>query len=365
MTHILEKKRDSPRFRVLVALSGGVDSSVAAALLLEEGHTVHGAFIKTWSVPWLPCSWREERRDAMRVAAHLHIPFHTIDLSHEYEKSVVEYLVAEYARGNTPNPDVMCNKYIKFGGLLRYALDNGYTHVATGHYAQVREVEEGSKKRYELYTGKDAQKDQTYFLWTLNQEQLSKTLFPVGGFEKSDVRVLADRFTLPTAKKKDSQGICFLGKVDMKDFLSHYLKSKKGNVLNMEGDVIGVHDGAQMYTLGQRHGFTIHKKTPTSKPYYVVERDVTKNILVVGNSDVEEGVSTSAILLQECNWISPPPKTCMARLRYRQPLFSVTLKSCTDTTCELLLDKPQPFVQRGQSVVLYQGEKCLGGGIIG
>jgi tRNA-specific 2-thiouridylase len=208
---MVEKKK------VLVALSGGVDSSVSAALLLEQGYDVECAFITTWSVPWLPCTWREERRDAMRVAATLHIPFHTIDLSKEYEKNVVTYLIDEYRQGRTPNPDVMCNKHIKFGGFFDWAMKRGFDYVATGHYARVQERE----GVFELLAGVDTNKDQTYFLWTLTQEHLAHTLFPIGQFEKPRVRELAEKYFLPTATKKDSQGICFLGKVNMKEFLSH------------------------------------------------------------------------------------------------------------------------------------------------
>jgi len=349
--------------RVLVALSGGVDSSVSAALLQEQGYEVEGAFIKTWTVPWLPCTWREERRDAMRVAATLHIPFHTIDLSHEYEKNVVEYLIAEYREGRTPNPDVMCNKYIKFGGFFDWAMEHGFEYVATGHYARITKADEYAP--YLLRKGVDTNKDQTYFLWTLTQKHLAHTLFPVGSFEKPHVRELAQKYNLPTATKKDSQGICFLGKVNMKEFLSHYIESKQGEVLNTEGDIIGIHDGAVFVTLGQRHGFTLYQTSPSSPPLYVIDKDIVSNTVTVAPEFLTKEGGGKEMILKDMNWISgKPPIECEARLRYRQPLFPVTVQNCKETQCTVIPLTPQSFIQAGQSVVLYQGEVCLGGGII-
>jgi len=354
--------------KVLVALSGGVDSSVSAALLLEQGYHVEGVFIKTWSVPWLPCTWREERRDAMRVAAQLHIPFHTIDLSFEYERDVVQYLINEYAQGRIPNPDVMCNKFIKFGGLFDWAMSNGFDYVATGHYARVKKVLEknNTSVSYELLQGVDTDKDQTYFLWTLTQEHLARILFPIGDFKKMRVRKMAKDFNLLTAEKKDSQGICFLGKVDMKEFLSHYIQSKQGDVLSVEGDVIGKHDGAVFYTCGQRHGFTVFQKTPNAIPLYVVKKDTQANTITVA-SDVPHNLleKNKRITLIDMNWIMKRPViTCTARLRYRQKLFPVNLVDVTRATCTVLPHKEQLYVQSGQSVVLYEGDVCVGGGII-
>ncbi len=211
--------------KVFVGLSGGVDSSVSAALLQSQGYDVFGVFIKVWQPDFYECTWKEDRLDAMRVCAKLNIPFYTLDLEKEYKKEVVDYMIEEYKNGRTPNPDVMCNKYIKFGGFFDWAMSQGADFVATGHYARLN-------KEHELVAGRDSNKDQSYFLWTLTKEQLSKTLFPVGDIEKTEVRKLAKKFGLPTAEKKDSQGLCFIGKVDMAEFLHHFIETKPGPVLN-------------------------------------------------------------------------------------------------------------------------------------
>lgn len=361
------KKLATQTGKVLVALSGGVDSSVAAALLLEAGYEVEGAFIVTWSVPWLPCTWREERRDAMRVAAQLHIPFHTVDLSKEYEENVAHYFIEEYKKGRTPNPDVMCNKYIKFGGFFDWARERGFDYVATGHYARVAAIEADGKQVKQLLAGVDTNKDQSYFLWNLTQEHLVHTLFPVGELTKPEVRAKATQFNLPTAQKKDSQGICFLGKVDMKEFLSHYIDIKPGAVLDEEGRVIGEHDGAVFLTLGQRHGFTVFQKTPDSQPHYVVAKDSEHNTVTVSeNRNVQDVSQTQAIHLEHVNWISGQfTGFCEARLRYRQPLFPVEVTQVTETQCVVTPKIPERFVPSGQSMVLYNGNICLGGGVIG
>jgi tRNA-uridine 2-sulfurtransferase len=361
--------------RVLVAMSGGVDSSVSAALLIEQGYDVEGAFIVTWQAPWLPCTWREERRDAMRVAARLGIPLHTIDLSKEYERDVVDYLVREYKSGRTPNPDVMCNKHIKFGAFLTQAIERGFDKIATGHYARVEiEEGEGGTLRYLLYTGTDRMKDQSYFLWTLGQEELSRTLFPVGGHEKKDVRELARQYGLSTADKKDSQGVCFLGKVDMKEFLSHYIQAEPGDVFDIDGRVVGKHDGAVFYTIGQRHGFSVQARDPFAEPLYVVAKDMEHNALVVASAeptDLAIAPSATAIELSGVHWVAGEAplriQTDMpicARLRYRQPLFPVIITEITNTHATVTPEAPQRFAPAGQSMVLYMGETCLGGGII-
>lgn len=350
--------------KVVVALSGGVDSSVSAALLQSEGYEVHGAFIRTWSPPWVACTWREERLDAMRICAQLSIPFHTVDLSKEYEREVVAYMVSAYARGETPNPDVMCNKHIKFGGFFDWARGNGFAFVATGHYAQVQHK---SGKSF-LCTAVDTQKDQTYFLWTLTQEHLTRTLFPVGHLTKTQVRAHAEKYNLVTAQKKDSQGICFLGKVDMKEFLQHYIPKQSGRVLNEEGDVIGVHDGAVFYTLGQRHGFTIQKKSPDTPALFVVEKNVQDNTLIVapkyddGGTHEETHVEVSDVSFTTGSM--PDTFSCDARFRYRQPVFPVTVTKKTNKTVHVVFSKPQAYVAKGQSIVLYDENVCLGGGII-
>jgi tRNA-specific 2-thiouridylase len=242
--------------KVFVGVSGGVDSSVALALLKNEGYDVTGVFLKVWAPDFLPCDWREERRSAMRVCATLDVPFITLDCEVEYKKEVVDYMIREYSEGRVPNPDVFCNKYVKFGVFLKRALEMGADYVATGHYAQVVK----NMDKFKLCESTDKEKDQSYFVYTLGQYELSHTLFPIGHMTKPEVRKLAHKFGLPTATKKDSQGLCFIGKIDMKEFLTHYIETKEGDVLNTKGEVIGFHDGAIFLTIGQRHGFTVTKK---------------------------------------------------------------------------------------------------------
>jgi len=267
--------------RVFVGMSGGVDSSVSAALLKKAGYDVIGVFMKVWQPDFLPCTWRDERLDAMRVAATLGIPLLTWDFEKEYKEGVADYMIREYKAGRTPNPDVMCNREVKFGAFFRRAMKEGADFVATGHYAQV-----GYDKKsgvYAMLKGVDDAKDQSYFLWTLGQAQLSKTFFPIGGYKKSNVRVLAKKFALPVAEKKDSQGLCFVGKLDMKDFLARYIEEKEGNVVNEKGEIIGTHRGAYFYTLGERHGFTVTKKSANDMPYYIVAKDLDKNTITVAH----------------------------------------------------------------------------------
>src|SRR5690606_21910140 len=264
--------------KVFVGLSGGVDSSVAALRLIKEGYEVVGVFIKVWQPDFLRCDWESERLDAMRVAASLGIPFLTCDAKEAYKKEVGEYFVNEYLAGRTPNPDVMCNRYVKFGAFWEFAKAHGADFIATGHYAQVVKTEDG----FELRRGVDAKKDQTYFLWTLTEEDLSHTLFPIGDTPKDEVRSEAKAAGLPTATKKDSQGICFLGQVDIPEFLSHFTKLVKGEVRDTSGKVVGEHKGALLYTHGQRHGFTIFGET-NAAPSYVVAKDLESNTIIVDN----------------------------------------------------------------------------------
>jgi tRNA-uridine 2-sulfurtransferase len=360
--------------KVFVGMSGGVDSSVSAALLIDAGYDVIGVFIKVWEAPFLPCTWREERRDAQRVAAHLGIPLVTLDLADVYKKSVVDTFVASYARGETPNPDVLCNKEVKFGAFYDFAMREGADFIATGHYAQVQssgnteKIEE--KKMHRLMRSVDTEKDQTYFLWTIKQEVLQKTLFPIGHLHKSEVRKIAEQKGLPNAVKKDSQGICFLGDVDMATFLKEFITVESGNVEDMSGNVIGTHDGAVLYTLGERHGFRVAAKDIDARPWFVVRKDVTRNVIIVGHKDaVPPPVHTSTVHVHEWHMISGRASTEIlsqgpfcASLRYRQDPFSV------------LWHKEQPFrielpagseaFASGQSVVVYRNNECLGGGSI-
>ncbi len=351
--------------RAFVGLSGGVDSSVSAALLKKQGYNVTGVFIKVWQADFLPCNWKEERRDAMRVCAHLKIPFKTLDLSKEYKKDVVDYMVSEYKAGRTPNPDVMCNKYVKFGGFFDWAMEQGADYVATGHYAKILNLK---SKISNLAQAKDKNKDQSYFLWNLTKKQLTHTLFPVGHLEKPEVRKLAKKFGLNTAEKKDSQGLCFIGKVDLKEFLEHFIKAKKGKVLDEQGNVIGSHDGAIFYTLGQRHGFLISDKSSANSPQYVVKKDIKKNILVVSHKEPENEslANVSKIEIQKTNWISEIPKASKkytGRIRYRGKLEACTIET-SKNSATVVFKKPQWGVAPGQSFVAYNGEECIGGGII-
>lgn len=365
--------------RVFVGMSGGVDSSVSAALLKEAGYDVTGVFIKVWQPDWIDCTWREDRLDAMRVAAQLGIDFVTLDLEDTYKKEVIDYMIAEYRAGRTPNPDVMCNRYVKFGGFFDWAMEQGADYVATGHYARIiREGTAGSEVVFSLAAGDDSNKDQSYFLWTLGQRELSKTLFPVGDIEKPEVRRLAKKFRLATAEKKDSQGLCFVGKIDIKEFLSHYIESKKGDVLDTDGHIIGSHEGAWMYTIGERHGFVISNKhkTATDAPYYVVSKDIEKNTITVTHdlNKIEkaeaENSATNFIGIEQVNWTRgiPPAEESVfqARSRYRETLFPVKLVSydADHHTAQLALESTHQTLSPGQSLVIYDGHICLGGGIL-
>jgi tRNA-specific 2-thiouridylase len=343
---------------VFVGLSGGVDSSVSAALLKEQGYSVVGAFIRVWQPDFLPCTQDQDRIDAMRVAAHLDIPFVEVDLEEVYKKEVVDYMVREYKAGRTPNPDVMCNKTVKFGAFFDYAMSAGADFVATGHYARVAHTKDSAH----LLKAKDSAKDQSYFLWTLTQKQLQKTLFPIGEYQKSEVRVLAEKFDLHTATKKDSQGLCFVGKLDMKEFLEHFVPSRKGDVLNESGNVIGSHAGAHFYTLGQRHGLTFTEKGSDNVPQYVIDKDIARNTITVSpRVYVEETSGRTRVALENQNWIDGTPVQDVkyhAALRYHGTLVPVTIKDRT-----VLFETPL-ILAEGQSLVVYNDEVCMGGGVI-
>ncbi len=350
--------------KVFVGLSGGVDSSVSALLLKNAGYDVTGVFIKVWQPEFFECTWRQDRLDAMRVCAKLNIPFFTLDLEKEYKEEVVDYMISEYKAGRTPNPDVMCNKYVKFGGFFKWAIERGADFVATGHYTQVKKVSD----TFELLAGSDKNKDQSYFLWTLTQKELSQILFPVGNIDKPEVRKIADKYGLSTAIKKDSQGLCFIGKVDMKDFLKNYIKEEKGNVLDENGKIIGEHDGAFYLTIGQRHGFRISEKTPNDAPYYIIAKDIEKNTITISHSHKNANDESKIVKLEKVNWISgispDLSKKYSARIRYRQPLEECEVHHGELRNFELHFTNPQKAITSGQSAVIYDGEVCLGGGII-
>jgi len=350
--------------KVFVGMSGGVDSSVSAALLKKAGYEVIGVFIRVWEPAGFVCTWREERREARRVAAHLDIPLLTLDLSQEYKKRVVDYFIAEYQAGRTPNPDMMCNKYIKFGVFYDWAMKNQTDFVATGHYSQISQ----RKNDFLFGVSVDKEKDQTYFLWNLKTEQLPKILFPIGGYTKSQVRALAKKFNLPNAEKKDSQGLCFIGKIDFKDFLKHELKSKKGFVLNEKGEIIGSHDGAIFFTIGERHGFDIFTKTVHEKPYYIIAKDIKKNTLTVSHEPQLSDTEKREVEIEQTNWIGAKPelnKKYQGRIRYRQPLQDCQIVSLNPdkNAAKVSFLKPQSIAP-GQSLVLYDKKVCLGGGVI-
>ncbi|MBM2817914.1 MAG: tRNA (5-methylaminomethyl-2-thiouridylate)-methyltransferase, tRNA-specific 2-thiouridylase [Parcubacteria group bacterium] len=360
--------------RVFVAMSGGVDSSLSAALLKGKDYDVTGVFIKVWQPDFVECVWKEDRLDAMRVCAKLGIKFLTLDLEKEYKREVVDYMIREYKAGRTPNPDVNCNKYVKFGAFFDFAMKSGADYVATGHYARLRQKIKNQKSKikiYELAVARDKNKDQSYFLWNLTQEHLKRTLFPVGNLQKTEVRKMARKFNLPVSEKKDSQGLCFIGKIDMKDFLKHYLPPKKGNVLNDKGEVIGWHEGAYFYTIGQRHGFITTKKSPEDKSYYIISKDILSNTITVSHNPISQGVSSSKrIIISGVNWTTGTPpnlnKKYKARIRYREVLQSCHIEMAKEDHSNFLIifDLPQAAVSRGQSLVIYEGENCIGGGVI-
>jgi tRNA-specific 2-thiouridylase len=372
--------------KVFVGLSGGVDSAVSAALLKDQGYDVTGVFIKVWQPSFAPCTWRAERRDAMRAAIALDIPFLFLDFEEEYKKGVADDMIEEYRKGRTPNPDILCNREIKFGAFWKKAKELGADYMATGHYARVSsnaslekpsDVSSGkhgqtisqnaSDSTYHLLEGRDKEKDQSYFLWTLTQEDLAHTLFPIGHLEKKEVRELAKKFNIPVAEKKDSQGICFIGEVSMDEFLAHYIESVPGEVLNVAGEVVGRHRGSLFYTIGERHGFEILKKAPDAKPYYVVAKDMEGNTITVSNveSEIEE-LSPNKFSLTNINWtclpvgeVNKPEGELTARMRYRGKKIPVKIEG---ETVELL--EKEAGVSLGQSIVFYQGEECLGGAVL-
>ena len=345
--------------RVFVGLSGGVDSAVSAALLLNAGANVTGVFIKGWYPPVMPCTWADDRRDAMRVAAHLGIPFHTLDASVEYKKGVIDYLLAEYAAGRTPNPDIMCNREVKFGAFYDFARQHGADFIATGHYAcAVRRASEDTHA--ELFRGIDTTKDQSYFLWAIPQDALDHTLFPIGDIQKTEVRRLAEKFNLLVATKKDSQGICFLGSISVEDFLRSELHPTAGVAVKENGEKVGMHDGALLHTLGERVALS---DAPTG-PWYVIKKDMGTNTLTVSHEHASASKFESIVLTQT-NWFASgndSSETLTAQYRYHGPLIEGKLSS--DHSSFIPTTPITEPVAIGQSLVIYHGDQCVGGGII-
>lgn len=343
--------------KVYIGMSGGVDSSLSAALLVEAGYDVVGAYMKNWSkdLPGMKCPWAEDLADAKRVAVQLGIPFKVFDFEKEYKHLVVDYMISEYEAGRTPNPDVMCNQEVKFGLFLQAALADGADMIATGHYAR---TESG-----ELLRAKDDNKDQTYFLYRVMKGALEKTLFPIGDLLKPEVRKEAEKRDLITARRRESQGICFVGNVGIKDFLSQYVETEPGEIIEKEtGKVLGKHAGAIFYTFGQRHNLGVGG----GMPYYVVGKDMKKNEVYVSTNLNDEGFWQKEIKLKDCHWIDQSPEEkrgYQVRLRHRGKLLDSQIK-LESGDFSVILNQPERAIAPGQSVVLYDGEVVLGGGIV-
>jgi tRNA-uridine 2-sulfurtransferase len=339
--------------RVFVGMSGGVDSSVTAALLVEQGYDVTGVYMKNWTqdLPGMICPWADDLADAKRVAVQLGIPFKVYDFQAEYKQKVVDYMIEEYSRGRTPNPDIMCNQEVKFKLFLEAALEDGADLIATGHYATTTDGK--------LVQAKDANKDQTYFLYRVTHDALEKTLFPLGGYEKPEVRKMAEERGLITARKKDSQGICFVGSVGIKEFLSQFVTTTPGDIIDKDsGEKVGAHEGAIYYTLGQRHGLNLGG----GLPYYVTGKDMDKNIVYVSRNINDESMWRSELEINHIHWIGSAPQEgekLTVRLRHRGALIPTTIHVST-----LHLSAPERSVASGQSAVIYRQDECLGGGII-
>lgn len=351
---------------VVLGISGGVDSSVAALLLQQSGHAVEGMFMQNWEEDDRngPCTTDIDRKDAVAVCGRLGIPFHARNFAAEYWDGVFEYFLAEYRAGRTPNPDVLCNREIKFKTFLEHAQALGAEKIATGHYARVDFHDDG----YRLLRAVDTSKDQSYFLHALGQTQLAATLFPVGEIEKSLVRELAREADLPTHAKKDSTGICFIGERDFRSFLAQYIPAQPGAMITPEGKTIGEHQGAMYYTLGQRNGLGVGGlKDASGDPWYVVGKDVPSNVLYVAQGGENQWLSSTRLRATDAHWISGrAPAThfrCTAKTRYRQADQACTV-DVDGTVLTVRFDEPQRAVTPGQSVVFYDGQVCLGGAVI-
>lgn len=381
--------------RVVVGLSGGVDSSVAAALLVEQGFEVIGVFMKNWHDTEFTisdeCPWEEDSKDALIVAEKLNIPFQTLDLSETYKTRIVDYMFAEYKAGRTPNPDVLCNREIKFDVFLEAALSLGADYVATGHYCQKETTEVDGKPIYHLKAGADSNKDQSYFLCQVNQQQLAKALFPIGHLQKSEVRAIAERMDLITADKKDSQGLCFIGKVRLPDFLQQQLKPKNGNIVEIDsnstiydsahsnfepytyqetdGQAVGNHQGAHFYTIGQRKGLGVGGK---EEPLFVISTNVDTNTIYVGMGDEHPGLKRNGLQInnQDVHWVRPDLRLnigetmdCLSRIRYRQPLQNAKLVQ-KEEGLFIEFDNPQKAIAAGQFAAWYIDNELIGSGVI-
>ncbi len=382
--------------KVFVAMSGGVDSSVAAALLKEQGFDVVGVYMRNWSDKdneVSGCTYEQDVEDARKVAAYLGLPFYVWNFEKEYKQKVVDYMIHAYEQGITPNPDVMCNKEIKFGVFLEKALAAGADFVATGHYVRnmnKARIDTNSSRVYHLLKGRDTNKDQSYFLHRITQEQLTRTLFPIGEYQKSEVRELAKKFNLHVADKKDSQGICFIGKVKIAEFLKKRIKENPGDIV-LNGEVVGAHRGLSFYTIGQREGIQVAGPVP----YYVVDKDFENNQLILAKGNMDERLYKKELIAVDSHWISSVSSDvettpclpavseggvsaghdarrargtslhyCTAAIRYRQKPESCIVEIQKDQSLKVTFESPQRAITPGQSIVFYQGDECLGGAVI-
>jgi tRNA-uridine 2-sulfurtransferase len=375
------KKQSASKKKVLMALSGGIDSAVSAHLLIKQGYEVEAAFMKNWSATEgllkNDCPWLEDRQDALRVAAFLRIPMHTLDFEKQYQDRVMKYFFDEYKKGRTPNPDVMCNKEIKFKLLYDWAVKNGFDYLATGHYARIvgsGQLAVGRKNRdyalrtnhYSLVRSADEFKDQTYFIYNIRSEQLPHILFPIGGMKKTQVRSLAKKIGLPNAEKRESMGLCFVGKIRLKDFLEQKLHEKSGKIIDQSEKTVGQHRGLHNYTIGQRQGI----KVGAAGPYYVVSKNLKTNTLHVTNNPDDPALLTTEVQIHSANFLFPttnyklPTTNLLGRFRHQGQLVPLVISKIKNDLYRVQFKHPQKAVASGQSLVLYNHKQCLGGGII-